>query len=108
MDLSDSEEEEFSKRQTGKTATAKADPFGSKKPEAKKGGVAALLDSGDSDEEDFKVGKKPVGTAAPAQPKQQKKLLMDSEDDDSEDGFKPTKKPVAEKKPVIAQAVSQK
>ena len=33
---------------------------------------------------------------------------MDSEEDDSDDGFKPAKKPVAETKPVIAQAVSQK
>ena len=69
MDLSDSEEEEeFSKqRNTGKAGQpAQGDAFGTKKPEAKKGAIANLLGSDDSDDEDFKVGKKPVGQQDPA------------------------------------------
>ena len=55
-----------------------------------------MLGSDDSDDEDFKIGKKPVGQQAPPQPKPQNKLLMDSDDDDDSDGgFKPSKKPAA-------------
>ena len=60
MDISDSDEdEEFSKKgKTPKGAAANA-PFGKSKTK-----VDALLDS-ESDEEDFKVKKKPAGQAVP-------------------------------------------
>ena len=68
-----------------------------------------MLGSDDSDDEDFKIGKKPVGQQAPPQQKPQNKLLMDSdEDDDSDGGFKPTKKPAATGPKAIAAPVTEK
>ena len=68
-----------------------------------------MLGSDDSDDQDFKIGKKPVGQHAPAQPKPQNKLLMDSDDDDDSDGgFKPAKKPAAGPKAPIAAPVTEK
>ena len=73
LDSDSDDDQDFQKndRKTGKFTTggtqhAHGDTFGSKKPEAKKGGIANLLGSDDSDEDDFKVGKKPAGQAAPA------------------------------------------
>ena len=102
LDVDSDSDDDFMKSRQG--------TMGPNKPDTKKffGGDS------DSDDDDFKVGKKPTGqlghtqNQAPAQPKPQNKLLMDSDDDDSDDGFKPKKKPDEVPKAPIAQPVSEK
>lgn len=102
---SDSDDEDFQKntRKAGGAAVenARGDTFAGAKQAPQKAGIKGLLDSEDSDDEDFKIGKKPPVKQAAAQskPKPQSKLLMGSDDEESDDGFKP-----AAKKPPVAAA----